>query len=141
MRVVHKNEIPEESDLIKLATKQEKAGQLDVAITTWNLLLNEHPAYTRGYDRLMILYRKKRDYKKELKIIQQAIKGYQERNKERQPKYGAKVISLSKSLLKATGLGDSKGNSLYQPGELSKWTKRADLVRKRIAALAAKKGK
>lgn len=134
MKVAHRNKKPISAgeNAAKKAILSEKEGDRKEAITSWKHILKEHPFNSRAYDRLMILYRKEKDYKKELAIINTAIRLFEKRFREISTTHSAKVKSLSRSLLIATGLGDDKGNNLYQPGELSRWKKRKVVVEKRF---------
>ena len=119
MKVVHLNRDKEEAtDLSEEAKLLEKTIQ-------------SNPANDKALNRLMVIYRKLKEPGKELKLINTAIKTFEERFKKRQPVYNKKVTTLSKALLKATGLADKKGNNLYEPGDLSKWRKRKALLVKR----------
>ena len=80
---------------------------------------------TKAYERLMIIYRKNKEYAKELKLIDAAIKAFSELySKTVKRKPDNKTIRLSKALLKMTGLSDKKGNPFYQREPINKWIKR-----------------
>jgi len=96
------------------------------------LLLKDHPTNERAYNRLMIIYRKQKEYKKELRVINKAIKTFQEKFDKDRPAYSPKIASLSKAILKATGLADKKGNNQYELGELARWKKRKLVVLNKI---------
>jgi len=84
---------------------------------------------TKAYDRLMVIYRKNKEYAKELKLIEAAIKAFREfysKTVKRIP--DKKTIRLSKALLKMTGLSDKKGNPFYQREPINKWIKRQSLL-------------
>ena len=116
--------------------KKENIQTDDIAaeINQWELILKVHPTNDKAYNRLMILHRKQRNYKEELKTINRAINTFEEFFKKRQPKFSTKIKSLSTALAKALKLSDKKGNSLYLMGDLSKWKKRKELVRKKITS-------
>jgi len=83
----------------------------------------------KAYERLMIIYRKKKVYSKELKLIDAAIKAFSElyrKTVKRKP--DNKTIRLSKALLKMTGLSDKKGNPFYQREPINKWIKRKSVL-------------
>jgi tetratricopeptide (TPR) repeat protein len=135
MKVVHKNkDLQTEGDWITRATDLEKNGELDRAADAWLRVLKAHSLYVPAYDRLMIIYRKQKEYHKELKMINKAISVFKERFEKKKPAYNKKITALSKALLKATGLGDKKGGSLYQLGELARWNKRKKLLQNRLSA-------
>ena len=95
-------------------------------------IIKAHPTNDRAYNRLMVIYRKQKEYKKELTIINKAIKAFEEAVKKRKPDFNKKVTSISKALLKATGLADEKGKNLHEPGEIGKWKKRKAVVLKKM---------
>ena len=80
----------------------------------------------------MILYRKQRNYRQELKIINRAIKTFEAIFKKRQAVHSPRVKMLSTALSKAMALADKKGNPIYQMGDLTKWKKRKTLVQKKV---------
>ena len=87
----------------------------------------------KAYDRLMIIYRKNKDYAKELKLIEAGIKAFSELyNKAVKRKPDKKTVRLSRALLKLTGLSDKKGNPLYQREPINKWTKRKSILLSRM---------
>jgi hypothetical protein len=77
----------------------------------------------KAYDRLMILYRKKKDYKSELKLINAGIKAFENFYKSR--KSGSKKIAeISNKLNRSFGFIDKKGNSLNDPEPIARWKKK-----------------
>lgn len=127
MKVAHLNKesISQEQDWLTQAISFEKNGDFKQAVTAYEKVIHYHPLNSRAYERLMIIYRKLKEYKKELKIINAAIKIFEEAFNKKQQVYNKKVTAISKVLLKATGLADNKGNSIYQLGELTKWKRDA----------------
>lgn len=119
MKVVHLNKDKKEDP------SKEEISQLEKMIRV-------HPTNEKAFQRLMILYRKKQDYQKELKTINTAIRNFEELYKKRTPAFSSKIKSLSKAISKATGLTDKKGNSLYEKGELAKWKRRKKAVLKKL---------
>lgn len=88
------------------------------------------------YDRLMIHYRKAKDYAEELKVI---IKGVDTFKKYYSNLQGAsvkskrsKIAELSKKISKSTGLTDKKGNEVYLPEPLPRWIKRQSVVEQKL---------
>jgi hypothetical protein len=134
MKVAHKNNSRQlsDEDIAGNAVKLEHEGEWALAADAWKKVISVHPLKARAYDRLMIIYRKLKEYNKELKIINAAIRQFNKKHKDRQPSFSKKVNLLSRALLKATGLADKKGNNIYQPDEVSRWQKRKELLLKRI---------
>ncbi|MEO5942848.1 MAG: hypothetical protein ABIP30_00245 [Ferruginibacter sp.] len=95
-------------------------------------LLKDFPRREAYYNRLMILYRKVKNYKKELALIEKGIKIFQE---IMQPKKmpGKQVLAISKKINRAFGLVDSNGNTVHVPEPLLKWQKRKVVVLKKLS--------
>jgi hypothetical protein len=113
--------------------QKEKTSDQDLANEAKELeaVIAENPLHTKALDRLMVVYRKLKEPAKELKVINTAIKEFEEKFNERQPAFNKKIETLSRALRKATGLADKKGNNLFQPGELTRWKRRKALLEKR----------
>ncbi len=124
MKVVHLNK---EKEAGTGTGQAEEAALLEKSI-------REDPGNEKTLNRLMILYRKLKEPAKELKLINKAIKIFEEKFKKRQPVYNKKITAISKKILKATGLADKKGNNLYEPGDLTKWKKRKATLLKKVKA-------
>jgi len=94
-------------------------------------ILKKDPKDQKAYERLMVLYRQQKEYKKELQTINRAIKTFEElyRSKKSPDK---KVNSISNQLNKALGLTDKKGKILFEQKPLSTWKKRRETVLKKI---------
>ena len=54
------------NELLKDARLQELEGKTEDAIKSYNLVISKDPLQAGAYNRLMILYRKLKEYKKEL---------------------------------------------------------------------------
>jgi len=85
-----------------------------------------------AYNRLMILFRKLKDYQKEITIIDQALDLFQSGARAGNKQAEGKIGKLSLSLGKLTGLIDKKGKSLYDPEPIASWKKRKQLAQKRL---------
>jgi hypothetical protein len=80
----------------------------------------------------MILYRREKNYKKELSVINAGIKTFEKFYKSRLGKPSKKISEISKKLNKAFHLVDKKGNSLYAPEPIDRWQKRRGVVEKKM---------
>ena len=102
--------------------EQAKAGAID-------------PFY---YDRLMIYYRKHKEYKKELNLINKALKIFADHFKKQAEavltvaKSKAAIKRLSEKINRSAGLVDKKGNPHYTPEPLLRWMKRKKTVQEKI---------
>ena len=116
---------------IEEAGEAEKKEEISTAINDYEEALKKDPLAEKAYDRLMILYRKEKDYKKELKLINAGIKAFEGFYKSK--KTGSrKIAEISKKLNRSFGFTDKKGNALYDPEPIARWKKRKLTVEKRI---------
>lgn len=90
------------------------------------------------YDRLMIYYRKEKEYKKELQVINRALEifGKQLERQQQEMFKGAKsrpvIKKLSEKISKLTGLTGKKGDSNYTPEPIARWIKRKATVEQKL---------
>jgi tetratricopeptide (TPR) repeat protein len=135
MRVAHKNVNTKDSpgSWLDKAKEFEQQNELEKAAAAYEKVIGEHPLNEYAYDRLMIIYRKNKEYKKEKVVINKAIKAFEQfYKKASKPSSSKKIVSLSKVFMKSTGLADKKGKLLYQKEPLAKWNKRKTVVEKRL---------
>jgi hypothetical protein len=98
---------------------------------------------TLPYDRLMIHYRKLKQYDEELRILKKGIETFRKFYKEMQGdvlkgKINPKIRTLSKKISQSTGLTDKKGIEAYLPEPLPRWIKRESVVQQKIKKKKAK---
>jgi seryl-tRNA synthetase len=90
------------------------------------------------YDRLMIYYRKQKEYRKELQLINRALKVFGDQLKRQgsqlfsATKSRATIKKLSDKFSKLSGLMDKKGNPKFIPEPLARWMKRKKTVEQKI---------
>ncbi len=114
----------------KVITAEEKQ-ETNAAIADFENTIIKNSLAEKAYDRLMILYRKTKDYKNELRIINTGIKAFQDFYKSK--KSGSKKIAeISNKLNRSFGFIDKKGNSLNDPEPIARWKKRKVTVEKRV---------
>lgn len=122
-------------ELLKEARSQELEGKTNEAIKSYSLVISKDPLEAKAYNRLMILYRKLKEYKKELAIIKQAIGAYEKDIKDDQltwKKANTKSAKLSLNLAKSMGLLNDKGLPVYEEPQIMTWRKRMETVQKKI---------
>lgn len=127
MKVVHHNKeaVTDNDDLLGRASEHEKNDELEEAAALYLRYLKKIPGNENAYSRLMIIYRKQKDVKKELAIINQAIKTFEDIfKKEIRVSPSRKTIAISKKLIK------SLGQTEREP--LKKWKRRKALLEKRL---------
>lgn len=135
MKVVHKNPVAkdEAGNWITRAKELEEQGELEKAAAAFEKEIKQNPLNEYAYDRLMIIYRKTKEYKKEKAVIVAGLKAFQQLYKgTTKLPASKKIISLSNALLKATGLADKKGKPLYEKEPLERWNKRMQVVVKKL---------
>jgi hypothetical protein len=127
----HENR-PSISQLTFKATEAEKAKDTSSAIKLYDQILKIDPLQPYPYDRLMKIYRKEKNYKRELSIINSGIKSFEKFYKEQSGKVSPKVSEISQKLNKAFHLVGKKGNPLYSPEPIASWQKRKQTVEKKL---------
>lgn len=118
-------------DLIEKAKEAEAAEELERAAEIYERILKEDNLEVEAYDRLMIVYRKLKDFKKELELIDRGINAYQNFYDSKVSK-SKKVVDISNKLAKSIGFVDKKGNTTYDPEPIGKWKKRRLVVEKKL---------
>lgn len=134
MKVVHSNKDTEvqDDDWLSQAVEHEEEGEWAEAARAYEKLLKKFPRNEKIFDRLMIMYRKLKDYQKELATIETAVKAFDIHKPKRSGAADKKISRISNALLKATGLVNKKGENLYLPGPVGRWEKRKVTVLKRL---------
>lgn len=98
-------EVP--SRLIPIGQSLEKEGMIDEAIAVYEKsILSKIPA-TVPYDRLMVLYRKKKDYENEIRIIKEAISVFMAENERRAGRVIDRDSSLYNEVMQALETNES----------------------------------
>lgn len=126
------------SSRIAEARQAELDGDAEGAIALYEQNIKTGYPDQASFDRLMVLYRKQKKYKDELRVINRGIKVFTEDYARRQKSQIAEarnkkqVQELSNAIMKKAGLKDRKGKDVYLPQPLDKWTKRKEVVEKRM---------
>lgn len=123
------------TETLSKARDAESAGKLEDAAGHYEQLIKDNSSDEFVFDRLMILYRKLKLYKEELRTINKGIKVFEDIYKKRTGRKSAKqekLTTLSNAFMKSAGLKDKKGNLLYMPEPLSRWMKRKAVVEKKL---------
>lgn len=88
------------------------------------------------YERLMIHFRKEKDYAEELNVIKKGIETFKKFYSNLQgsaiKKQKVKITELSRKISKSTGLTDKKGNDTYLPEPIPRWIKRQAVVEQKL---------
>jgi tetratricopeptide (TPR) repeat protein len=123
-------EVKTVKETIAQAKAAEEGEQPETAVEFYEQALQLDQLNEYAYNRLMIIYRKLKDKKKELQIINTAIKAYQKFYSSK--KHTTKSIkAISDKLNKSFGLADTKGTALYTPEPIATWQKRKELLERK----------
>jgi tetratricopeptide (TPR) repeat protein len=135
MKVVHNStrELRTANEWLEKARDFENSDELDDAAAAYEKVVQITPLNEIAYNRLMIIYRKTKQYKKELTIIKKGLRAFSEQHKGNTRVRGTKINNLSKALLKATGLSDKKGRPLYEPEPIGRWNTRKKVVENKVS--------
>lgn len=123
------------------AREAEQAGETDTAEKLYKQALKNDPLDDLAWNRLMVTYRRRKDYKQEQQIIKAAIAAHVQHAQDDQAawlKRNRKTARTAKALVKSLGLLDRKGMPKLETRQLEAWRKRLTLVNKRIKAPRAK---
>ena|SRR5687768_9701278 len=121
------------TEYIKQAKLAEEEGNIEEATALYEKAIKQKPLLEQPYNRLMVIYRKDKKYKEELRVIDKAldrfIKHYDK--KKETFKVPDKVARLSKALLKKIGDGNKASENSY-PQPVQKWLTRKSTVEKKL---------
>lgn len=138
MKVVHKQmKTGTVSELLEKAKELESSGEPEEAASLYQSIIKKDPLNEFSYSRLMVIYRKAKEFKKELSVIKSGLKAFLDyyKSQTKRSLQNPKVSRLSRSILKSTGLLDKKGNQLYQREPIGRWEKRRMLVEKKLRSV------
>ena len=121
-------------DLLEEAIRLENEDDFNEAQKHYYIVLDKDSLNVTAYNRLMIIFRKQKEYQKELGIINKAIKSYEADAKSsiQERKLNSKIASLSKSLAKSLGLLTKSGLPVYINEDVDRWIKRREIVKKKL---------
>jgi tetratricopeptide (TPR) repeat protein len=121
--------------LLFQARKAERAGELPEAVDLYNQIVKQDPEEDYAYNRLMVYYRRQKEYRKELQVIRSAIAAHEQHAADYQQawiKRNKTTARVAKALVKSLGLVDRKGKPVLENRQLAVWKKRMTVVRKRL---------
>jgi hypothetical protein len=123
-------------DLLHDARQAEENNDTDTATKLYQLLIRKQPHLEEPYSRLMVIYRKQKDYESELDIISKGIRAFEEFYKKRAEKVlgNKEAQRLSTALARSLGKGEKKAGSVLYPQPIPKWLKRQEVVEKKLGS-------
>jgi len=116
---------------IQKANDAEEKENISDAFKNYEEAIKKDPLTEKAYERLLIHYRKEKDFKSELRIINTGIKAFQDFYKSKKSR-SQKIAEISKKLNRSFGFTDKKGNAVYEQEPIAKWKKRKAAVQKKI---------
>ena len=122
-------------EILSKAREAEINNNPERAAGLYEKALKTNKGDEEPYDRLMIIYRKLKRYKDELRVIDAGIKYFENLYKKKSEKLlgkNKKLLQLSNALARTTGLTDNKGNNTFYPEPVGRWRKRKAIVEKKI---------
>ena len=121
------------AEYIKQARTAEEEGNIEEATALYEKAIKQQPLLEQPYNRLMVIYRKEKKYKEELRVINKALDRFTKHYDKKKDSFKVpdKVARLSKALLKTIGQGGKAFNSNY-PQPVQKWLKRKNTVEKKL---------
>lgn len=122
-------------ELHRLAKQAEQDSDVKQAIDYYQRSLKLDPMDDVAYHRLMVLYRREKEYRKELTVIDAAIKAHlddSQRSRREWLNQNKKQARLAKQLMTSLGLLDQKGKETLESSQVSTWKKRREVVTSRI---------
>lgn len=128
----------EEAVTNQSAAEAEAGGDMERAIRLYEKNIKRKIADSLPFQRLMVIYRKQKRYKDELRVINKGIEvftGQVEKEQQRMMKRiknKSQLKRLSTVFGKRTGLMNKKGNDLYLPAPVDRWLKRKETVENKL---------
>jgi len=122
-------------DLIAQAEEAESNDRPDEATKLYRKAITLEPSYEFPYNRLMIIYRKQKNYKEELKVINEGINFFRQQHENKQKELtgsNKKIVQLSNAFMKSAGLKDKKEKNSYYPEPIPKWEKRKLMAERKL---------
>lgn len=126
------------AEYIQQGAAAEAEGNTERAVELYESSIKKGIADPFPFDRLLVIYRKQRKLKEELRVILRGIEVFNKQLEEHQSHLLRKTKSsnmlkrLSTAFGKSSGLADKKGKSKYLPGPLSKWLRRKEIVEQKL---------
>lgn len=122
-------------DKLDVARNLEREGDAEKAEKIYRDIIAKEPTVYAAYDRLMVIYRKQKNYSKELSTVNKALKAFQANiisSQKEWIKENRVAARLSKSLAVSLGVLDKKGMPVNDDPQLVKWKKRKEVISKRL---------
>jgi uncharacterized protein YciI len=136
------NAIRGNREMLTEGKRLEQGGQLSEAAAVYQKTVDRQPDNQGAVERLLVVYRKLKEYRKELAVIEAVLKGYEQLSKASQEKWikeHPKAAGMGKAIFRQ--LGGASASGLGADPAVNRLLKRKMFVQKRIAAGKGKKGR
>jgi uncharacterized protein YciI len=117
------------------ARQLEKAGKLADAAVLYQQMVDTDPANRDAIGRLLVMYRKLKEYRKELAVINTALSAWQQRGKTQQDKWLREhpgAAGAGRSILRTLTKGGDSTAVFGSDAVVEAWVKRKAFVNKRL---------
>lgn len=126
------------NDLMAQAREQEQQGNLAEAAALYEKIVAKDALNEQAVNRLLIMYRKLKQYRKEMQLLNAAIKanmGKVQQQQQAWSKKHPKAARASRSLLRSlvTKTRRDTAMSQYEEAIVSTWRKRKENLSKKLA--------
>ena len=118
---------------LKRAKSAETEGNIEEATALYEKAIKQRPLLEQPYNRLMVIYRKNKKFKEELRVIDKALNLFITHYEKKKAafKIPDKVARLSKAILKTIGESSKPIEDSY-PQPVQKWLTRKKTVEKKL---------
>ena len=123
------------TESVKQAEQAIHAQRYKEAVNIYATLIKRKPTDDHNYSRLMMLFRKLKQPRKELQVINEGIRSVSAAYHNQGQKHfanNATAKRISNALLKSLGMKDQKGKFVFEPVVVERWKKRKELMLKRM---------
>jgi hypothetical protein len=122
-------------ELLREAREAETNNDADTAAKLYERVIRKQPHLEEAYSRLMVIFRKQKDYEAELAVINKGIKAFEDFYKQRVEKVfhdHKQAQRLSTALARSLGQSGKKTGEVFYPQPIPKWLKRQAIVEKKL---------
>lgn len=120
-------------DWMRLGREAESEADFQTALQFYQKAAKALPDAALPHERIMIVYRKQKAYRKELDFINKVLTSFEEKYRKRiHPKHlTPQQLRLTRRLAIALDVADKKGGALYAPQPVPRWrTRKVNLMKK-----------
>ncbi|HWJ89626.1 MAG TPA: hypothetical protein VNR87_00860 [Flavisolibacter sp.] len=123
------------SELLIEAREAEENNDWENAAKLYQRAIKKQPHLEEAFARLMVIYRKQKNYEAELDVINKGIRAFEEFYRKRAEKFignDKQAQRLSTALARSLGQSGKTTSELLYPEPIPKWLKRQQVVEKKL---------